>query len=263
MKKNIKNIKIIPDNKEEYLRCIKLLDINDSMKNFFIESLNTIETNVDTEMDDFYIDFPYKYNLYNYTQKFNIKEKLKCIKLGYNIKNKETNFSNYDDILLNNNNYIKLKNKKGYINYYNKIEKTFSWVKQKDDFLIVDYINDQYVENFSDEFLEDFYNSLKELYNKGLWLNNFNWYSLRYDKIKRKIKYFDPDIFYIINDNDALMNIKSFDELLIKYITYKLKEKTIIYRLKYNTIDAKVAKYIYYSYLMLEKVSKYIRIRYE
>jgi hypothetical protein len=256
----IKTLQIIPPNKLEFIKHLETLNIDKKIVDFIILCTTHNNTQVNLEMDDFYIDYPYKFNLYNYTQKFKGELKLKAVKRGFSIKSKETNFFTFDDILIKDNKYIRPKSKPGYDSYYNYLQSHFSWFKQDNEFVIIDYpectlLNDMV---FSESFLKEFTQLIKDLFYNRIWLNNFNNYSVRWGN--NKIILFDIDMFYLMDENPQLKDIDNISDLFKYILKYKLNPKEINYRLKFNdSITKEVVEYIYYTYWFLENMAQYIR----
>lgn len=259
METRIKSVKLIPEDTEEFKKNIHSKKLDNKYKEFILGLLETKTCYVCDIMDNFYIDYPYKWNFYNYTQKFKSQEKLVCHRMGWDINCKETNYSNYDDILIKDGKYIKYKNKVGYHDYYNEIDRIFPWVEQAGNYLIVDYCDDDYIDPFDKSYGKLIIKYLKEMYDLGLWANNINWYSIRLSKAKNKIKTFDPELFFVIKHNKRIQGIDSFESFISTYYHYKLRNKSIHYKIKYNDLDENAIMYLYNSYWILEKMAQAVR----
>lgn len=267
MEARIKSLKLIPADKKKFISNIRSKTVDDKYKEFVLSLLYTESYQENMDADAFYIDEPYKWNFYNYTQKFKYKEKLECHKKGWDLNSKETNYSNYDDILIKADKYIKYKNKVGYDSYnkvgydsyYEKIESIFPWVVQDGKYLVVEYCKGEYVDPFAEDYREHIVSYLKEMYELGLWANNINWYSIRKSEDGTKIVTFDPELFFIIEYNKDIKNIKTFEEFIRKYYRFKLKSKIIHYKIKHNDLDESAMKYLYNSYWILENMAQAVR----
>jgi hypothetical protein len=250
---NIKKIKLIPDNKEEFLKNIKLLSIDDKYKKFIIDAVNLKVIDGVDDRDIFYIDKPYKYNFYNYSQKLTIKDKLNIKKLGFN--NKEINYSNYDF------NYYKndVAIKKGFKNH-NSSENYYEYLLQNN--LIIDYdkktnlIKYDYIPytneiNLNEDYFKTLINNIHIYWDQyELWTNNINLCSYRNNSFN------DPDMFFWKDTTEEIKEITNLENFISEYRYYKLRPKTIIYKISQNTLPENIIKYLYYSYYILENLSK-------
>ena len=153
---------------------------------------------------------------------------------------------------------MKLKSKIGYDDYYTYICSKFDSYQNQDRILLVERQITETLDDlvFNEYVIDRFIMFLKDMYYKGLWLNNFNNYSIRYDSFLDDFYVYDPDSFYVISHNKDLCGIKDINDFFEKFIKYKLREKSIIYRLKNNDLDKEAANYIYYSYWLLENVAQ-------
>jgi len=252
----IKKLKIIPDNIDKYIEDVNNLDIQDKIKDFLIKYLDTEIGEVNDE-NNFYIDYPYKYNFYNYSKKQDTRFMIDAFKMGY--KEKELNYLNYENNFINadGSEYLKLKNKVGYDEYYPYVCSKFESYTHLDNKLFVKrYISTKLNDLIFDEKVQlKFIEFIKELYHKGLWLNDFNNYSIRYNPSCEEFYVYDPDTFYILAHNKDLCGIKNEQEFISAYKKYKLREKSIILKLK-DCLDKDSAEYIYYSYWFLENISQ-------
>ncbi len=260
----IKKVQIIPDDHTIFCQNVLGMCLNSNIKKFLIQSVSLRLENVDP-IDDFYLD-SYKdgFNFYNYSQKQTALDKIHFFKNGY--KTKELNYFNYEYNYFNNDGeYVKVKNKRGYDNYYNYICMKFGTYRQDDKYIYVKPYTISKLNNlvFDDFIIQSFIKFLIECYNKGLWLNNFNNYSIRYDKTLEQFYAYDVDMFYILADNEDLVHIQSEEDFIKMYMKVKTRPKEIIYRLKDNDISNEAAEYLYYSYWFFENVSKYMRENYK
>ena len=249
-----KQVKIVPDNRQAFIEAIHTKNITQDKKDFFIQSLDYVQTHVD-ECDDFYIDKPYKFNLYDYKQKLTPQHMIKMRKLGFT--ETETNFFNYDKNFLADGKYIKLKNKIGYDHYYAKLRELIPWYTPFDEFLVVDRPCTQTLDElvFDKSVLYGLVDYFVENFEKGLWLNNFNNYAIRYDRSKQKFYAYDPDIFFVIEHNKDIKHLKTPREFLDTYIHYKLRKKDLLYRVsKPEELTEEVLNYMYYTYWLLENL---------
>lgn len=256
MPDRIKKLKIIPDSPLRFIESVVGLNVPQKIKDFLFECLQTDITDVNPEYD-FYIDEPYKFNFYNYSQKQDPRFIIKCFKNGFNVR--ETNFFTSEPNFRKDDHYLKVKTKRGYDDYYNYIFSEFEEYQEFDDTtLIVETpITDTLDELvFDPKIMDRFKEFLQEMFEKGLWLNNFNNYSIRYDKSLDEMFVYDPDSFYVIAQNKDLKRIQNFDQFMYLFEKYKLKEKSVIYRLKDNELTEEAARYIYYSYWFLENFSQ-------
>ena len=255
----IKKVEFKPNNTKEFIKCIESLDIDIKIKDFLKGSIDLGLSDVD-DVDDFYID-DYEFNFYNYKQKQTPLDKIHFFKNGY--KNKELNPFTFEFNYYKDGEYIKLKNKIGYDNYYNYICLKHGNMRQEDKFIFVKpYTNDMLNDKVHDEnIIRQFIDFLIDNFKKGLWVNNFNNYSIRYDGIDMYAH--DPDIFYIIHDNDALRHITNVEDFIRMYMKVKTRPKNIIYRLKHNVLSKEAAEYFYYTFWFIENVSQYLRKHYD
>ena len=258
-----KQVKFIPDNEQEFIDAINSKNIPDEMKQFFIESLYYTIGHVD-DCDNFYIDKPYSFNLYGYSQKLKAEHILKMRSLGFK-DGTEVNFFNYDkNYLKGTDHYIKLKNKIGYHDYYVYLNEKLKWFKPHEEFLIVERpcvtTLDELV--FDLDVVRRLVDYIIDAYDHGLWLNNFNNYGVRYDREKKRFYAYDPDIFFVIEQNDVVYDIKDQKDFIDKYIYYKLRKKDIIYRVSNpHALTEQVLYYMYYTFWLLENMCHMMRER--
>lgn len=221
-----------------------------------MECLNYTDIKTD-KCDDFYIDKPYKFNLYDYTQKFDATKRLKAHRLGFTSEcETETNWFTGEPNIIKGGKYLKPKTKSP--EYYEYISKLGGF-KESGEFLVVDRTAGHSLDGlvFNASVIQQFVEYLKEMFRKGLWLNNFNNYSIRYDEW---FHWSDPDIFYVIEHNDKLKHLKTVEEFMSAYAHYKLRQKDIIYRISDPIcVTKEVLEYIYYSYWFLENVSRVVQ----
>ena len=251
---SIKTMNIVPDNLEKYLESLEQFPKH--IKDFLYERTHDEEVQ---NIDDFYID-AYQYNFYNYKQKQTALDKIFFFKNGY--KTKERNFFTYEYNYYNGSEYMKLKNKIGYDKYYNKVCSVNTNFKQDDKYLYVKpYATDTLDDLVLDpNIISKLVDTMIDYFHKGLWVNNFNNYSIRVDKSSETIYIHDPDIFYILEDNKDLQGILTEEDYLKTLLKYKLSPKSIKYRIKdYLTLES--AEYLYYSYWMLENVAQEVQRR--
>lgn len=249
-----KQVKLVPDNRDDFIAAINEKNIAQDKKDFFIQSLDYEITHVD-DCDDFYIDKPYKFNLYDYKQKLTPQHMIKMRKLGF--VDTETNFFNYDRNFLAPGKYIKLKNKIGYDHYYQFLNKKLEWFLPLEEFLIVDRPCTATLDDlvFDKSILHSFVDYLVWNFRRGLWLNNFNNYAIRYDQQKKKFYAYDPDIFFVIEHNKDIKHLKTPKEFLDTYIYYKLRKKDLLYRISDpDGLTEEVLNYMYYTYWLLENL---------
>lgn len=259
MPEPIKRLKIIPDSPLRFISSVISLNVSQEIKDFLFACLQTEVFDV-AEIDDFYIDDPYKFNFYNYSQKQDPRFIIKCFKNGFN--EREINYFTYEPNFRKGDYYLKPKTKVGYTDYYNYIFNEFEEYQEFDDTTlmvetpIIDTLDEKV---FDVKIMDKFKLFLQELYEKGLWLNNFNNYSIRYSKELDEFFVYDPDCFYVISQNPDLERIQNFDQFMYLYEKFKLRDKSIIYRLKHNELTEDAARYIYYSYWFLENFSQRMR----
>lgn len=259
----IKRVEFVPDDYTKFCENILGLDIDKDVKTFIIDStlLDLKNNGAVDEIDNFYID-DYNYNFYNYSQKQTTLDKVFFFKNGY--KTKDLNYFNFEYNYYKDQEYIKLKTKKGYDEYYNYVCMKHGQFRQDDKYIYCTPISKEPLNElvFYDSIIKQFIEFLIENYKKGLWLNNFNNYSIRYDVING-FSVYDPDVFYTIADNKDLVHISSVEEFLKMYMKVKTRPKDIIYKLKNNKLSVEAATYFYYSYWFIENVSKYLNNNYK
>ena len=254
----LKKIQIVPDNDLEFLENMNRLNVSIKIKKFIMDCYSPSPIKVD-ECDDFYIDVPYKYNFYNYSQKQDVKFTVKTFQKGY--RKKEINMFNYDYNFIDStsNMYIKQPTKKGYYEYYDHMLK-YPQFKIFDNYVRTERLVSNKLDDlvFDDEVIDKFIQFLIMNFTKyGTWINNFNNYSIRYDEVNGFFLY-DIDVCYVCEHNDDLKTLDNELDFVEAFKKYKLGPKTITYRLKDNKLDVESATYLYYTYWFLENVAQRI-----
>ena len=259
-----KQVKIIPDDVQMYIDHLNTLDIPEAQLDFFIRSLHYEIGRVD-DCDDFYIDGDYCFNLYGYTQKQTLEDRIKMNSKGF--RTPEINYFNYDMNWSNGTHYIKLKNKPMYQTYYDKLQLAFpGWFEQDGKFVVTRKLDgfttpDESV--FDPVFVEGLCRFIVEKFEiNGLWLNNFNNYAIQYNG--NDYFHYDPDMYFVVEDTPEIKHITEPQDFINCYIYYKLRKKDIIYRVKDpRNLNADVLKYMYYSYHLLENMCHKFREIYD
>jgi len=255
----IKRLLIIPDDVIIYISNVQSLDIKENIKDFLIDSL--VDDNMKSHpFYDFYLDYPYKYNFFDFSQRHFIDYQLEVNKKGFTQKELNLFTWEYNFINKRENKHIKLKLKNNeYYKYLERLE-NYKAYEVFDKFIITDRkivtAPDELVKD--PDFVKRFVDEIFSYSREGLWVNSFNNYSIRYDKDSDDVFVYDPDTFFIFKEDEALQHIKTEVDFVAAYKRYKINPKDIIYRLKYSTLTKEAAEFLYYSYWFNNTISDHI-----
>jgi len=207
-------------------------------------------------------DYLNGWNLYGYDQKpISPKALIKYHKIGYT--SKEINYFTWDINIINPEKKTLIKSRTRSLEYYDllsnvALNKSKKIEMPNNDIILFPYEKETELittEIFQENFLERFLDFIIMWYSKGLWLNHFNTYSIRFYNGQFFIH--DPDIFYIQKDNFNIMDINNQNEFLINYMDYKLRAKSTIYTIKNpKDLSDEVLDYIYWNYYFLEGIAQ-------
>jgi len=252
---NIKKIKLIIENSDIFWKKIEEHNIDEDKINFLKDCINLeVQDKVDL-CDIFYLDkyqfqpqFRKGYNFYDYSQKLTIDDLKKLKKMKF--KNFEINYFNYDLNGIKNNVVVKKGTKLNIKNYYESLQKKKIIISKKDNYIFFKYYPKY--DSFTEIDFYDLVEKIKMFWKKyNIWVNSINYYSLRKNNY-----FYDPDMFYTkVNIVNAFnLNIKN-NEFEFYYKKYKLRNKTIVYKIKYF-LDKNAINFLYNSYHILETLAR-------
>ncbi len=264
-KKRIKDQYIVvPDKKEFRLRLLELgleADAIVFLNSCIIEDSRPVKEICSEDIyglkNCIHLD-KYKFNFYDFCQPTcNLTDFNDWIRDGFN--KTEINMFNGGLILKKPyiHKYVKYIERDLDSDYYKEISNHFK-INFHGDFMQVDYLTDKscipYMKASPDIFISEVIQLILEYFHKGLWLNGINTYSLRYNG---KLSVFDPDIFYVIKDNDDIPNNLTENEFIEMYIDLKGRPKTLHYYVSHPENLTKYAlEYLYNSWTFNELLSQ-------